>query len=493
MIALRSSLLPLIAVILILVAVSCDVTSPPNPNRPPITRLTNIPKDNDTIFPLASLSWLGGDYDGFVQSYQYRSITYHLLAGSTTQWMPFDSTGWRDTSGTTVTIAFNSSDPINRQVFVVRAIDNDGQPDANPATRTLYTTRAAPPKTTIDSPKMRDTVLILDRPTDWWAGMTLRFHAVDQTAGGEIAQYAWSVDDGPWTWGAKDSVAILPSAFAQPTTGVHKIKVTSRNNTNLVDPVGDSVLVELLHPPFDRQVLVIDETDEFNVPFVTYQISDATVDAFYAEVFPGSDSWDFKANGMPPRQLMARYKLVVWHADDIPVSVPHKISDPNSIAIFTDYLQVGGKFVMSGWRILKSFAYQNNFPYTFQAGSFVYDYLHIRGVTETDLLGDCIGGIGKQGSFSDFAVDSARLAFFPYSGKLAQVNLITSMAGFTDILYTYTNKSNSSYVQYRGRAIALRYYGTAYDAAVFGFPMYFVKKEDAKVMAQELMQSLHVN
>ena len=67
------------------------------------------------------------------------------------------------------------------------------------------------------------------------------------------------------------------------------------------------------------------------------------------------------------------------------------------------------------------------------------------------------------------------------------------MAGFTDILYTYTNANNSSYVSYRGRAIGLRYYGTVFDAAVFGFPMYFVKKEDAKVMAQELMQSLHVN
>jgi hypothetical protein len=30
-----------------------------------------------------------------------------------------------------------------------------------------------------------------------------------------------------------------------------------------------------------------------------------------------------------------------------------------------------------------------------------------------------------------------------------------------------------------------------YDAAVLGFPMYFVKKQDAKVMATELLQSMH--
>jgi hypothetical protein len=66
------------------------------------------------------------------------------------------------------------------------------------------------------------------------------------------------------------------------------------------------------------------------------------------------------------------------------------------------------------------------------------------------------------------------------------------MAGFTDILYSYVNADNSPNVSYRGRAIALRYYGTVYDAVVLGFPMYFVDREDAKVMAREILQSLHV-
>jgi hypothetical protein len=47
-------------------------------------------------------------------------------------------------------------------------------------------------------------------------------------------------------------------------------------------------------------------------------------------------------------------------------------------------------------------------------------------------------------------------------------------------------------VTYRGRAIALRYYGTVYDAVVLGFPLYFIKKDDAKVMTQEILRSLHV-
>ncbi len=84
-----------------------------------------------------------------------------------------------------------------------------------------------------------------------------------------------------------------------------------------------------------------------------------------------------RPKGCRPGRSWPQYKLLVWHADDVPVSRPHKISDPANIEVFTDYLKVGGKFLMSGWRILKSFAYYNNFPYTFPAGTFVYDYLHI--------------------------------------------------------------------------------------------------------------------
>ncbi len=87
----------------------------------------------------------------------------------------------------------------------------------------------------------------------------------------------------------------------------------------------------------------------------------------------------------------------------------------------------------------------------------------------------CTGGKGKTGITTDFAVDSVKLAISPYNGKLGQVNLITKLAGFTDILYSYKNRRRQSRIpSYRGRAMALRYYGTVYDAVVLGFPMYFV-------------------
>lgn len=482
----------LVSILIIAVGSCSRPTEPAHANNPPDTKLANIPKDNDTVFALVTLYWDGGDYDGFIKGYQYRYFTYHLLPG-TGQWVPFDSTSWKDTTGSSVTIPFNSTDSLNRQEFYVRAMDNDGNVDPTPAKKILTTTRTAPPITKLFAPAKNAKVLVSQQVTDWWPGVTISFNAKDQAKEGAIVAYAWSVDDGPYTWMTDTTISLPPSAFKAPLNGPHKIKVTSRNNTNLVDPVGDSSDVTLIVPTFEKKILIIDETDEFNSPFVTMKVSDATVDSFYARVFPGSDSWDFKAKGMPPRDVLAQYKLLVWQADDVPVSRPHKISDPANIAVFTDYLKVGGKFLMSGWRILKSFAYYQNFPYTFPPGTFVYDYLHIYTVDETDVVGDCLGGKGKTGITTDFAVDSVKLAISPYNGKLGWVNLITKPAGFTDNLYAYKNLDNSTYTSYRGRPMALRYYGTVYDAVVLGFPMYFIVESDAKVMAQQILANLHVN
>ncbi|NIT99423.1 MAG: hypothetical protein GWN01_00295, partial [Nitrosopumilaceae archaeon] len=61
---------------------SCErSTAPPMENQPPETYIANVPAENDTIFALVSLSWNGGDSDGFVAKYQYRYITYFLFQG----------------------------------------------------------------------------------------------------------------------------------------------------------------------------------------------------------------------------------------------------------------------------------------------------------------------------------------------------------------------------------------------------------------------------
>lgn len=463
---------------------SCErATSPQNLNLPPNTTIANIPRGGDTLFALATLHWDGEDEDGYIAGYQYRYVTFHLFMGDSAV------EDWKGTTETSLTIAFNSTDILNYQKFQVRAVDDIGDVDPTPAEKYFYTTQTIFPVTEIISPDNNGEYFAIEQTTDWWEGIELTFTARDED--GEVVEYAWAVDGSDWTWIPDTALFITPDKFSPPLEGNHIIRVTSRDNTNLIDPVGDSVTVSLVKPSFTRKVLIIDETSESDFIFGV-QASDVDVDTLYEKIFGATDSWDYKENGgIPPRAILGQYQLIVWHADHLPITEPHAL--PQHTDILKDYLNVGGKLIMSGWRILKSFAWDLNFPLNFPDGSFVQDYLHIVSADETPLVGDFTGAIGV-GEFSDIAVDSAKLAeAFPYFGKLGQVNIIPDRAGFTEIIYSYKNADDSPLVQYRGRACGLRYFGTSFDAVVLGFPIFFIKREDAEILADEILRSLGVN
>lgn len=455
---------------------ACDETlTAPDENSAPNTTLANIPEEGDTLFALATLHWDGEDDDGFVAGYEYRYITHHVQVGDSV------ATDWQPTEATSLTIAFESSDELNLQVFQVRAIDNSGDADPTPAQRRFFTRKTIFPETEIVEPADGSVFFALEAATDWWEGINLAMTAND--ADGDVMEYAWAVDDGEWTWTTDTTLFIPPDAFASPLEGEHEIRVTSRDNTNLIDPTGESTTVRLIRPSHDRGILIVDETLEGSFP-VGVDATDAAVDQFYADLFGVGHSWDYSRRGAPPKDTLGQYQLVVWHADNSYSSRPHEL--PQHVETIQDYLNTGGDFIMSGWRILKSFAPAENFPLGFSDGTFVHDYLHINAADETPLGNDFDRAIGVD-EFSDIEVDSVKLAnSFPYYGRLGQVNVIPERGGFTKVIYSYDGNLPS----YRGTAVGLRYFGTSFDAAVLGFPIFFIKEEHARTLANELLANM---
>lgn len=471
---------------ILIFALSCErATSPENPNLPPNTTLANIPVENDTLFALLTLHWDGEDDDGFISGYQYRYITHHLFVGDS---MVHD---WVETKETSITIPFESSDQLNFQKFQVRAVDNVGDVDPTPAEKHFYTVQTIFPETEILFPGNNKQFFAIDQVTDWWQGIQLTFTARDED--GEVVEFAWAVDDYEWNWTTDTTLFILPDYFV-PLNGEHKLRVTSRDNTNLIDPIGDSVIVKLVQPTFEKKILIIDETVESKFPF-GMGFKDEDVDSFYAQIFETEEAWDFQKQGMPPKDKLGQYQLVVWHADNLYTyeGDVHKL--PVHIIDIMDYLNVGGDFIMGGWRILKSFAVGESFPKTFEEGSFIHDYLHILQADESAPIPDFNGAYSSDTlRFSDINLDSVKLAesyltSIPVIG-LQYVNLMPRRAGFTDVIYRYRNDDYTGLPKHRGYACGLRYYGTSFDAIVLGFPMFFIRKEDAKIMASEMLRSL---
>jgi hypothetical protein len=470
-------------IILILLMVQCErKTEPASPNSPPNTTMANIPVEDDTLFALIQVHWDGEDYDGFISGYQYRYITQHIFMGDSVV------QDWVTTTETSVIIPFESSDLLNHQRFQVRAIDDKGLADPTPAEKRFYTLQTVFPVTEILIPQNEQQFFVIDQTTDWWEGVPLTYHAYD--ADGEVVEYAWKVDDGDWNWTTDTTLYIDPSFF-QPLDGLHQIYAISRDNTNLVDPVGDTITVNLIQPDFNKDILIIDETNEALFTGPLTQFGDSDVDDFYNLIFSPDSVWDFYADGMPPKSVLGHYKLVIWHADN-PYSNPTNVHQlPANIEDIKDYLHVGGDFIMGGWRILKSFAQAESFPKTFEEGTFIHDYLHIRTADETIFIPTDFVGVNPYPNVTDtLHVDEVKLMEFPYFGKLGQINIITERAGFTDVMYVYANLISSTFFQWRGQPVGLRYYGTSFNTIVLGFPMFFIRESDAQIMADQMLQSL---
>lgn len=468
--------------------------SSPHANQPPTTTIFNKPAQGDTVFALTTLAWDGGDQDGYIKGYQYRYLTYFFWDMQDSIFQDSVVQEWKFIDSTQKTIAFNSPRDLNLQKFQVRAVDNNDNVDPTPAEKMFFTTQTIPPQIEILTPANKNEIFALNRTTDWWQGIELSFQGSDKD--GEILEYGYSIDGTEWNWTTDTTLYITPDEFKQPLDGEHYIYVNAKDNTFIQNPTGDSVKIDLVVPSFNRDILIIDETNEESFP-KSVNTTDAAVDSFYANLFgthPDS-SWDYvwrskrAVNNLPSYEYLGQFETVIWHADNRPTEGPHSLA--NHEDYIKDYMNVGGNFVMSGWRILKSFAWDKKFPVTFDDSSFVKQYLHIEQADETPYWpGDFTGADGMKG-FSDIKVDSTKLASFPFEGKLSVINVILKRSGFTDILYKYRNDQGSDLLQYRGKACGLLYTGTSFNAVILGFPMYFIKEEDTKVMSQEILNVIN--
>ena len=483
-----------VIVVLLLSLHQCkQQTEPAEPNQPPTTTLYNLPAENDTLFALVELAWDGGDEDGYIAGYEYRYTTTYIASGDSV------TTDWIFTDEDVEIIAFDSKDSVNRQQFEVRAVDNTGNVDPTPAERTFYTIQTVPPEVTIETPDDGGEQFARDEVSDWWLGVQLAYSGKDED--GVIEEFAWRVDDKDWHWTRDTTLFITPSEFT-PVGGEHTISVKARDNTNIEGEVAQ-VDISLVHPTFEKELLIIDETREEEFPSGV-DLTDAEVDSFYAGMFGVElqDMWDYEFHKLrvsevedrvPPLDILGQYKTVLWHTDTRPASEPHEF--PLHEAYLKDYLNIGGNLILSGWRVLKSFAWGESFPVEFGDSSFVNEYLHIVKADETPYFpGDFIGATAALEGFSDVAVDTTLLAdAFPYEGLLSNINIITSRAGFTEVLFRYENPDDSNLFQYTGQAAGLRYTGTAFNTIVLGFPLTFIQQDDAAVLAEDILEYLRNN
>lgn len=449
-------------------------------NEPPSTVLSNVPPPNDTdnlYSPLVRMSWTGVDTDGFVTAFEVSWVTYHLNRGDSVVHETFVTTE------ETMVIPFESSDDVNRQRIVVKAIDNDGAIDPVGAERVLYTRKGIPPETILYYPTHGTTVFVAPESTPSWEGIGLYFSARDEDGG--IQGYSVRVDDGDWSpWQTDTTYVITPDQLRLPLEGTHTVSVRAQDDTFIIDEAPVEIDLQLIEPSHERDWLIVDATID-DPSGATERPTDEDVDSWYRYAMDGApfDSWDLASDGPIDRERLGQYQHVLWHND-----VWRESSIVTYRAILSDYVRTGGRLVLSGWDLLERF---DNSPAVRDSswifGDFVRDVLHVEAhatISDAKMAGALtVGG-------DTLHVDHSKL--FSFRDGLYRVSDLTELGPFADPLMYYVAADSASQ-HLDGRVVALGYQNPDYRIVFSGFPLSFLTLESGRVVMREIRAFLDSN
>ncbi len=446
-----------------------DLIGTPKTIQPPKTELLPIPKPNtpeNPYSPEIELHWKGISEGALIEGYWVSWTSYYLIRHDSVVQKPFF------TKSTSRLIAFPSADSVNKQVLLVKAQDNYGNVDPVGATRTFYTKRLYPPETQIIFPRNNQSVFFLNGQIQTWKGIKIICTAT--TKFDKIEGYSLKLDDFSWSQWQTDSIFYLTKdTYPDLTEGKHDVYIRARNTALVEDPTPAHITLTFVHPKHENGWLLVDDTKDEKGTLE--HPSDAQVDQFYDSLLIDvpHDKWDYRQQGRVPREILGRYKYVLWYSDSKGES-----NLPNNVGILTDYLNTKGRLVVSGWNIFSLFlpgaAWTDSIQYF---GHFLRDYLHMRwhGTIEEALL-DTVVIRTSDGQITEYApVDTNKIWFFRKG--LHMVNRF-SPGDFTESFFFYHSADTSS--SYTGSIVGFGYHNMNYQLVVSGVPFYYLTLDGAR-------------
>ncbi len=109
----------------------------------------------------------------------------------------------------------------------------------------------------------------------------------------------------------------------------------------------DTVMAKPINFPFDREILLVDET-EGGSGGMTIMPTDYQVDSAYNEIFYSIPHDIYHCDtSLPDITTLGHYKTVFWHSDEYTSTC--QLLD--NYQLMQSYLSAGGKLILSGWRV----------------------------------------------------------------------------------------------------------------------------------------------
>ena len=277
--------------------------------------------------------------------------------------------------------------------------------------------------------------------------------------------------------GSFDSLTSTADTFLldKPLSGASRYyyKIQAYDIDGNYSPLSDSAYGRPI--TLDQGVLVVDETNNWTAGSFP---RDAQQDSFYSYIMAGYKYEPYEYGSTLQKPVLGDfgpYTMVVWLSDDYTTLLASgAVNDMKS------YLDYGGKLWLAGWKPTGDIRNSTVYPTDFSSGNILYDQFKITHAELSGLTDSFKTAIGLKG-YPDITIDTLKYPSTIWGKTFRNIEALTPLAG-ADTIYVMDMKNNGS--PYEGRACAVRDSG---KTVVFGFPLYFMDKEQVKLAAQQVM------
>jgi hypothetical protein len=165
------------------------------------------------------------------------------------------------------------------------------------------------------------------------------------------------------------------------------------------------------------------------------------------------------------------YSTVVWISDDYGQQLAGGV-----VAELREYLNKGGRLLLAGWKPSANITNYTGDSAIYTAGNFIYDYFKVSRMKRSQGVDSLVVVKGLL-SYPNVAVDSAKVPLASWKGAMLYIDALEALVSGEGI-YQMDMRNNGSV--FEGLNCGVRYLGSDYKTAIFGFPLYFMNKEQAR-------------
>jgi hypothetical protein len=318
-------------------------------------------------------------------------------------------------------------------------------------------------------------------------------YSAHEQHGGEINAYRWRTGqiagDGTiqWndTWGPWQKTSVIDTVDLP--VGNYPFEFMARDLSNNYT-VPDSFIIRLVQQVISDSVIIVDDTKRSRA--IPFTILPDSVNAFYDTLLTLAGNSNhrvvqFTLDSIPdPSRHGMTYLspydvhnagLLIWHMEDANAAASDSIA-ARRIRILQDYLDKGGRIIMSGWNLMSKFESVSRDSVVFAGNGFEARYLKIfSGWRLGSQDFQCVGLNGANG-FPAISVSPLKFRG-NHAGQLNSCWTFDQQG--QDIVVGTMAVADSATNGRQGRTAAY-IYDLSYRIAVFGLPLYLCKSDEVQ-------------